>query len=269
MMKASRLFSSLDPQTVRTWNAYAATLKTFDEATGRVRCPSGQNVFAGYCCKLWQMDDSVDVPTTPPASPFLGDGITVTVSANGPALVFTGSGPNAANVVTELLIQPLKSGARTPLKRDYRSANFASFSHSFPGALVVCGAGWVACAVRFVRVDTGQSSALLELGVVQVGEDGTEDGPLPIPSPFGKGEGQESTGVIRGAGQESKPPIPGGRRENTLTPLSLSEGGGAGGGGAGLLSNAGWVPFPHGKSPPYPPVSGGLSWAFTPPSGWP
>ena len=83
-------------------------------------------------------------------------------------LTFRASGPNAEGVVTELLTQRLKSRLRTPGADRYRTAGFVAFAAGALEAAVPVGPGAWACAVRFVRRDTGQETAVVPLGIVEV-----------------------------------------------------------------------------------------------------
>ncbi|HMS56899.1 MAG TPA: hypothetical protein PKA27_16020 [Fimbriimonadaceae bacterium] len=62
------------------------------------------------------------------------------------------------------MLQPLESVHRRTYLQRYRSAAFHGFTTS--PLFVECSAPVVAVAVRFVRVSTGQSTGLIELGVL-------------------------------------------------------------------------------------------------------
>lgn len=159
----------------------------------------GYNVFLGLSTKRLQLFPDEPLPRLPPTSAFLGDGIVVVAQASVPAKAdllkgspekkgtdgnqgfagteagateegeaigvrFSASGPNAAGVVTELLVQKLKSLHRKPSLKEYKSRGFVGFA---PGALeadVPCAPGAYACAIRFVRAETGQETALVPIG---------------------------------------------------------------------------------------------------------
>ena len=84
------------------------------------------------------------------------------------SIEFTASGPNAAGVVTELLVQPLRSRLRTPVRDRYRGAGFVAFAAGSLTAEIPCKRGAVAVGVRFVRADTGQETGVVELGILEV-----------------------------------------------------------------------------------------------------
>ena len=86
-----------------------------------------------------------------------------------PGIVFVASGANSFGVETELLVQRLRTRGRAPGAKGYGTARFVAFSAGGLEAEVPCGPGVWACAVRFVRVATGQETGVVELGVVEVG----------------------------------------------------------------------------------------------------
>ena len=85
-----------------------------------------------------------------------------------PFVAFSSSGANAPGVVTELLVQPLLSRHRRTYLEKYRHAAYVAFA---AGEVVGVDTpkGWVALAYRFVNAETGQTTALAELGVVRAG----------------------------------------------------------------------------------------------------
>ena len=82
-------------------------------------------------------------------------------------IAFAASGPNAPGVVTELWLQPLAGPHRKAYRDKYRHAAFVAFGPSLE-AEVPGDPGWTACAYRFVNIETGQSTALAEIGRVLV-----------------------------------------------------------------------------------------------------
>ena len=84
-----------------------------------------------------------------------------------PAITFSASGANAEEVVTELRIQPLANRRRKAYLDQYVTARFVAFGGAESVAVPV-ESGAYACAVRFVERATGQTTAMIELGVVEV-----------------------------------------------------------------------------------------------------
>ena len=105
----------------------------------------------------------------PPATGFLGDWIEVVCEPAPTSVRFVATGTNAMGVVTELLAQKLKTLQRTPVLKEYRSQRFVAFAPGGLEAEVAVGTGVWACAVRFVRQATGQETAVVPLGIVEIG----------------------------------------------------------------------------------------------------
>ena len=70
---------------------------------------------------------------------------------------------------TELLVQRLRTRGRAPGAKAYATARFVGFAGGALAVTVGVPEGVWACAIRFVRVATGQETGLVELGVVEVG----------------------------------------------------------------------------------------------------
>ena len=83
-------------------------------------------------------------------------------------VLFTASGPNAGGVTTELLLQRLASPIARPQIGKDRHKAFCSFTPGSLEAVVAAKPGAYAASVRFVRVATGQVSALVRIGTVVV-----------------------------------------------------------------------------------------------------
>ena len=198
---ASRAFGALTREEGRAWAAYGAELAEAHPRTGRVVGLSAQQAFNRLASKLLQIDPRAALPKAPPAAPFFGDGVRVTVSPSfacergcrgergdsrapdlstpqpppltgvrggGAGVAFSASSANATGVLTELLLQPLASGHRRTYLERYRTRAFAAFADDARAVTVPCPKGWVAAAVRFVEAATGRTTALVEIGVVLV-----------------------------------------------------------------------------------------------------
>lgn len=163
MQQASAAWSELDDADIDAWRDYAQTLGVRDPRTGVVRAPRPMNVFVSLAVKVLAVDPQAAIPSLPPSEAFLGDSVEVSIASVPGGVEFTASAANGADVVTELLLQPLVSRHRRTYVRAYRSQQFVAFS-SGQTVLVPCAPGWVACAIRFVRPSTGQETGLAELG---------------------------------------------------------------------------------------------------------
>ncbi len=169
MKRVGAAFRQLTPAQYAAWQEYARSKKQTDPRTGIAVVPQVYPLYSGLAAKLLQAVPNATLPTVPPTQEFVGDGIRVSAAAVTGNVTFTASAANAANVVTELLLQPLKSAHRTPVLRSYRPAAFFGFTSGQLSKTVTAQTGWYACAVRFVHNGTGQASAIVELGKVQVG----------------------------------------------------------------------------------------------------
>lgn len=158
----------LSPTGVTLWRAYADTQTARNPLTGMPYVPAVIAVFTGLSSKFLQITPTGTIPTTPPASGFAGDRITVEASFDGDTFKFTASGANATGVKTELLLQPLKGAGWTPQAGGYRAQQFVAFASGSLQAPIVLAAGFYAPAYRFVNPATGQDSPLVTLPVVQV-----------------------------------------------------------------------------------------------------
>jgi hypothetical protein len=85
---------------------------------------------------------------------------------DGPSIVVSASGSNAPDVVTEVLIQPLRSVHRRTYRERYRTAAVHAFAAGEPLALPTSGRV-TAVAIRLIRASTGQAGDLVEIGVFQ------------------------------------------------------------------------------------------------------
>ena len=139
---------------------------------------------------LQRLDLGALPPESPPARPFFGDVIEVVVEPSREAdplrggttevpattasrlgvqtVGFVSSGANAAGVVTELLVQPLLSRHRRTYLERYRHAAYVRFEGAETVA-VPAPEVWVALAYRFVNAETGQVTAIAELGALRAG----------------------------------------------------------------------------------------------------
>ncbi len=159
IVRIGRAWRGMTLAQAEAWRRYAAA------QTGQAewRTASGQHVFTQLANRFLMASPGGTIPLVPPSSPFSGDGVSFSISPQPGGLQITGSQPNAPGVVTEILLQPLASVHRRTYLQRYRSAAFHSFSTS--PLLVESSASVVAVAVRFIRLPTGQSTGLIELGV--------------------------------------------------------------------------------------------------------
>lgn len=168
MTRASVAWSEMEPEQVELWEDYAQSLAQRNPSTGQWRSPRPMNLFTALYVKLQQLDPASPPPAAPPANPFFGDSINVSVGSADGTVTFTANRPNGEGVVTELLLQPLANRNRKAYLDKYRSQAFVVFEEGSLTADVPAQPGWYACAYRFVNTETGQDTALAQVGKVLV-----------------------------------------------------------------------------------------------------
>ena len=165
--QATASLNELTRSQMEAWNAFARTQIRSNPMTGRRYAPTGQNIYIGLACKFLQIHPGAVPPVDPPAGSFAGDKITVTAELFGGSLTFFGSGANAGNAQTELLLQKLPSRLRQPTDK-YVSQEFVAFTGPGVGFSLSLPPGYYVPAYRFVNPDTGQMTELFPLPVVEV-----------------------------------------------------------------------------------------------------
>lgn len=167
MRWAAAAWRSLTASQIEAWNDFASSLAPREPGDGRAMGPSGQRMFVRLATKFLQVSPGAAVPLDPPAALFGGDALSVVASGEMGAVRFAASGSNAPGVVTELLLQPVRTAVSRAYPERYRSQGFVPFSGS-SAAVPVEVAGWYAAAYRFVSVATGEAGPVLSAGVVRV-----------------------------------------------------------------------------------------------------
>lgn len=168
MQRAGFAWTALTLEQAAAWNTYALSLASQTPGSQEHPAPCGQSLFTRLAVKVLQIDESASIPVTPPASPFLGDGLGLTVESTPLGLRFTASAANAPGVVTEILVQALASIHRTAYAERYRSKGFVPFSGAGDTFELDLRQGAYAVAYRFVRAATGQQTAFAQLGTIVV-----------------------------------------------------------------------------------------------------
>jgi hypothetical protein len=164
----TQIFRGFTPAQEAAWEAYAETLPERDPVTGKSTVRTAINAFVALATKYLQATPGGTVPTTPPTTPFAGENITLTATAAAGKVTFTASAPNSLGVKTELLLQRLATQNRNPQKGAYRSKAFVAFALGSLSFDVNVPAGWYAAGYRFVKLNTGQATDLVPIGVSQV-----------------------------------------------------------------------------------------------------
>jgi hypothetical protein len=168
LARAVAAYRNLTPAEAAAWTAYAAGQVRVDLRDGTARRPSAYAAFTGLATKFQQVNPGAPIPLNPPPYAFIGDPITLTASGGAGQITFAASGPNSADVKTELLWQPLRFGHQSPQARAYRTQAFAHFETPTLDIALGAAPGWYALAYRFVNVQTGQETSLAVLGAVNV-----------------------------------------------------------------------------------------------------
>jgi hypothetical protein len=169
MRRAATIFRQLSPAQARAWQDYAERLACQAPPNGPRPDPRGQSSFVKLTTKLLQVDPGAAVPLEPPVAAFVGDSATVSAEGSSLGVTFTASGPNSAGVVTELLLQPLRTSLSRAYLEKLRTQGFVAFAPGSLSATAPAVPGWYAPAYRFVLAATGQTSPLVVLPAVAVG----------------------------------------------------------------------------------------------------
>ncbi|MCW5947255.1 MAG: hypothetical protein KIT74_09530 [Fimbriimonadales bacterium] len=168
MKAAAEVWNSLTIEQVEAWRRYGETQRRVDPVTLKEYTQTANTAFVGLSTKFLQASPGGAIPLLPPVSEFIGDSIVLTVAPVSPGVVrFAASGPNAPDVITEIMMQRLPNIRRSP-KPFYASAAFHVFESGALEFDMELDAGVYAFAYRFVRLSTGQSVEPWLLGVVEV-----------------------------------------------------------------------------------------------------
>lgn len=166
---ASRAFKALSASDLGEWENYAAGLTYVNPVSGQSYHPAAINIFNKLSVKFLQVTPAGTIPSTPPATPFTGDAVTVAATADTDSITWTASGANGAGIKTECLYQLLPSANRKPSATGYKSAGFYAAAGGSLTNDVTLDAGIYATAYRFVKTATGEATPLVVGEVVTVG----------------------------------------------------------------------------------------------------
>ena len=166
--KAARSFKGLSASNFNQWKYYATTITRVDPVTGATYSPTPIDLFVGLGAKYLQANPNGSIPQTPPANPFSGDPVTLTVTSTVGGVTLTASGPNSANVKTEILIRVVGSGKIKPSADKLRSWAFVGFAAGSLTYTIGLVPGFFALGYRFVNIATGQETAVTLLPLCTV-----------------------------------------------------------------------------------------------------
>lgn len=167
---ASRAYAQLNLAQVQAWRKFAAEVSRHRGQNAPQGTSLAQNLFTGLAAKWLQVRGLTmgSVPTEPPPTLWVGDAVQLRVFP-GPSgtLRVVADQANAAGMTTEILLQPLLRATRSPVLSRYRTTKFFTFGPSLT-CDVPTSARVVAVAMRFVALETGQSTPLMELGIIEL-----------------------------------------------------------------------------------------------------
>lgn len=109
LAKSAQTYKSLTTAQVANWEKHVSGITSINPITGKTYHPTAINEFVALSSKFLQVSPSGAIPADPPTSSFAGDTNSLTATAGTGTITFTATAPNAANVKTELLLQPLAS----------------------------------------------------------------------------------------------------------------------------------------------------------------
>lgn len=164
---AALAFKALSTTNAGLWNTAANSL-TFSNGVGGSFKPSGINYFVQLASVFLAVTPGGSIPTTPPASPMASEPVTLTPAGAAGKITFTASAPNTSGITTEFLVQPLISQNRQPQFGNYRIQGYHAYVSGTLGHDVTLPPGDYATAYRFVKIATGERSALVQSGSFQV-----------------------------------------------------------------------------------------------------
>ncbi|HZH99267.1 MAG TPA: hypothetical protein VEX38_09870 [Fimbriimonadaceae bacterium] len=157
LAEAAKQYGQLSDEQLEAWSRYAASLSQDPPA-------NGYTAYMKLAAKYLRVNPGGTPPALPPTSVFFGDAIAVSAAGAPGEIVFTALAPNASDIVTELLLQPLPSRTRGTNPRNWRSAAYVSFAHGELEHVLPVQKGWYAVAYRFVNSVTGQETGMAALG---------------------------------------------------------------------------------------------------------
>ena len=166
--RGAQLWRNLDEEAVAAWAAYAKRNPLPPKADGTPGSTRKDNVFGSLSMRYQLVHGPVAPPWMPPAPTFLGDAIGVSVSPLEPCLTVVADGANAPGVVTQILVQSLAGRNRRTYLEKYVHARIVTFTPDHLSERIESKKGWAAAAYRFIKADTGQATALVEMGKFEV-----------------------------------------------------------------------------------------------------
>lgn len=163
LRRVGQAWRALNLAEATAWRQYAKSLGP--QADGTTLDPN--NAFSRLALRVLQVNPAAAIPTLPPTVPFGGDSMAATLGTGTETFTLQVSKGNGPGLVTEVLAQRLASIHRATYDEKYRSQGFSAWA---AGTTISISAkpGIYAVAIRVVKVATGESGAILPMGVVTV-----------------------------------------------------------------------------------------------------
>lgn len=174
----AKLWKNLPVEAAEAWRRYAVRNPLPPKPNGRPGSTRGDNVFGSFATRYLLVHPGSTPPARPPESAFFGDSIGVRLAAvtltlpspegeGASEMRIVADGPNAPGVVTQILLQPLVSRNRRTYATKYVHEAIVTFTAEVREVTLPMATPWVAVAYRFIRADTGQATALAEIGIAR------------------------------------------------------------------------------------------------------
>lgn len=164
--RAAKVLSSSD---VLAWKSYASSITKHNDVSGQAYNPSWITALTALYVPFFLATPGGTFPTTPPASPYSGDVITVTAAGGSGQIQITGSAQSTADNTVFLYAEKLKSANRAPSNKPGKLISVAPIPTT-PFHVTVTGLdpGDYAVKMKFVLTTTGQEGPIVSLGTVTV-----------------------------------------------------------------------------------------------------
>lgn len=151
------VFRSLTTTKLDQWRNYAQTQSHVQPDTLKTYTPSAINVFTALATKVLQSGGTVDGNFSPPATPYLGDALTLAATPGTGKITFTPSGgTTSGSTKVEILLQPLPSPNRKANVKHMTTKAFFTFPGGVMARELNVPVGYYGVAYRFVNTTTGQ-----------------------------------------------------------------------------------------------------------------
>ncbi len=165
--KSTQQWRTLNVTQATAWRDYADELSIEEDITQKKYKSRGFNTFVRLAARWYAVNASGTAPTTPPATAFAGDTITVTAESENPGVIdFTASAPNGTNITTALLLQKVSSAIADPVDGAYKIGKYFRFITGTLSTTVTVPPGYYAVGYQFVNTATGQVSPPVYLNII-------------------------------------------------------------------------------------------------------